>query len=283
MSETSLPSNIDFPSPKFFPVGVAIIETPYEGGSAYLEIVKQDFVSYDRTFPGKGSNHPSKTAFSWFHTGAPTHVGGGILRATCFFARIGKTHKQEFKQSVQFYGVRHRNVKFREQYEKEARVPVRTPFVNSDGTRRMQTNIVTTNVTTSRDIEAFNIVAREPFSELVTCFRHTYFQNFADKTEVAVKQKLQVKDKNDSNWREQIEQAYQRQKHEASTGFTTPQPPSGFLSQIASNYLSETSSPSLTWYNSKIGNDDYIVTPTSVESYFAGHLRKIEWVTTQYL
>jgi hypothetical protein len=147
----------------------------------------------------------------------------------------------------------------------------------------MQTNIQTRNVTTSRKLDAFNIVAREPFSELVTCIRHTYFQNFATKEEVEVKQKLQVKDKNDSNWTEQIEQAYQRQKHEASTGFTTPEPPKGFQSLIASNYLSETSDPSLNWYNSQIGEDDYIVTPTSVESYFAGHLRKIEWVTTKYL
>jgi len=282
MSETSLPENLDLPNAKHFAVGLPITETPFEGGKNYLEIVKQDFVSYDQTFPEGNSNHPTKTDFSWFHTGAHTHIGGGLLRATCFFAKIGSTYKEDFKQSVQFYGVRNRQVEFDEKFETEVRKPVKTS-IQSNGTYISTTNIVTSMVTTSRKIDAFNIVAREPFSELVTCTRHIYFQNFAKKFDVDVKQKLQVKDKNDSNWKEQIKEAYERQKHEASKGFTLPQPPGGFTTQIATNYLSETSTPSLNWYINKIGNDDYIVTPTSVESYFAGHLRKIEWVTTKYL
>lgn len=278
---SSIPEHIDAPSATYFALGVPSYEKPFEGDKV-LQVLKQDFASIDGSFPAYGEAHPDNSSYFLFHRTAEEHLGGGILKTTCFYSYIQNTYKKKIRQSVNFYGVRQREVTFPESYKTIQRISNKTTQV-INGTLFIVPYVQTKEVMKQRDLKAFNIVAREPFSEEVTCTQHVEFYNTAKDSNYEIKERLLVKDKNTSIWRKQIDEAYEEQKHEHSVKIGAyPQAPDSFANSTGTNYLSESSSPTASWYAGKLGNDDYIVQPTNVEPFMAGTLIKVDWITTEY-
>jgi hypothetical protein len=279
----SIPEHIDAPSSSYFAVGVASLEKPFEGDDV-LKVLKQDFASIDGTFPSLGDAHPDKSGFFLFHITPEQNIGGGILKATCFYSSITNSYTKKIRQSVNFYGVRQRSITFSESYKTIKRIQKQnTSTIN--GTTFIIPYIEQKEVMLSRDLKASDIVAREPFSEEVTCTQHIEFYNLAvkDLSSIDLEEKLLIKDTNKSIWRKSIDEAYEAQKHQNSVKIGSyPQAPTAFSDKTGTNYLSETSSPSADWYAGKLGKDGYIVQPTNIEPYYAGKLVKVDWITTAY-
>lgn len=282
IKNTSTPDYIDAPNGTFFMVGVARYEKPFEG-SENLIVLSQDFCSINGSFPTHGSPHPDNAGFFLFHISPENHLGGGLKRATCFYAKIKNGLTKTFKQQVQFAGIRTREVEFTENYqEAERKSKVVQGVIN--GATFSFPYVTTTLVDRTRKLKAFDIVAREPFGQEVTCTKHIEFVNLA-KSQIPsdyLKEKLVIVDKNKSEWGKTIEDAYERLKHPDTTGYTIPPVPDGFTKSVATNYLSETSSPNLSWYVGVVGQPKMVVSPSSVEPFYGGELRKVEWVTTEY-
>lgn len=279
---SATPDHIDAPKATYFKVGVERYERPFRG-SENLVVLAQDFCSVDGTFPKYGENHPNNTSFFLFHISPHSDLGAGLKRATCFFAKIKNGLTETFKQQVQFFGVRMRSVKFQETYLEIKRLSsFRTITVN--GAFGSVPYVKNVKVSKGRTLETFDMIAREPFGQEVSCTKHIEFVNLAQENipDSFIKEKIIVTDKNNAQWKKDIEDAYEKLKHPDTTGYTIPQIPSGFSTKIATNYLSETSSPSLDWYMGKIGQKEMIVSPSVVEPFFGGKLMKIEWVTTEY-
>ena len=282
IKNTSIPDNIDAPNGTFFMVGVARYEKPFEG-SDHLVVLSQDFCSIDGTFPAYGVVHPEVSEYFLFNISPETHLGGGIKRATCYYAKTTKGYQKEFKQQVQFLGIRSREVQFEEKFKVVTRTSSQVTQVIG-GTLFSIPVVKNKTTTNTRKLKAYDIVAREPFGQEVTCVKHIEFVNLA-KDQIPsdyLKERTIPTDKNNSEWGNKIEEAYERLKHPDTEGFTPPPVPEGFMTKVATNYLSESSDPSLAWYVGKVGSDDMVVSPSSVEPFYGGELMKIEWVTTEY-
>ncbi len=277
-----IPDYIDAPSGNYFAVGTPSLERPFEG-SDKLKIIKQDFCSISGDFPAYGEAHPNNSSYSLFYLSPEEHLGGGLLKATAFYCLISGEITKQIRQSVNFYGVRNRQVTFTENYEDTNRS---TRFVEQviNGTLFRYEVVNLQPVTKTRDLKAYEIVAREPFSEECICTQHISFYNTA-KTPIGnieKKEKLLVKDSNNANWVKSVKDSYENQKHERSTGFNNPAIPTQFTQAVGTNYLSETSTPSASWYAGKLGSEGYIVQPTNIEPYFAGALVKVDYITTTF-
>ena len=278
----SIPEHIDAPNSSYFAIGTPSKELPYEGNPV-LRVLKQDFVSIDGTFPNYGDAHPTQGSYNLFHITPEEHIGGGIIKATCFYSLITNTYQKDIRQSVNFYGVRQREITFQESYKELQRTSKqRTSVINN--TLFIIPYVEAKEVIKSRDLKALDIIAREPFSEEVTCTQNVQFFNTAIAgTSYEVHDRLLVKDANTSVWKKGIDEAYESQKHEHSVKIGSyPQAPEQFNSSVGTNYLSESSDPSASWYAGKIGTDGYVVQPTNIEPYYAGKLIKVDWITTDY-
>lgn len=283
IKNSALPDTIDAPSSESFLVGNYTINEPFKGSNC-LQILKQDCCSINGVFPQKGSSHEIKSEFHLFNIGEPNSIGHGMYRATLFYCNIGNVYEEHFKQQVQFYGVRKREITYSEKYETTSRSTTQQTF-NINGTFISYPVVKIKPVVNSRQNKVFDIVARQPFSQEVTCTKHTAFQNtWKDKTIKTnfIKVKEIIEDKNKSVWKKTIEEHYDSNKHPQTIEFTMPSVPQSFEDTIATNYLSETSDPTASWYSSKIGQDGYIVQSSVIEDFIGGGLRKIEWVETQY-
>lgn len=278
-----IPEHIDAPSSSYFSIGVPTLEMPYEGSSV-LQVLKQDFASIDGSFPALGDAHPDQTDFFCFNLSQQEHIGGGIFKCSVLYAKITGTYEKKLRQSVNFYGVRQREVEFTESYKTIERISKQNTFTINN-TLFIVPYVQSKEVIKQRELKALDLVAREPFSEEVTCIQKVAFynKNQPNSEYPETKEKLLVKDTNASFWKKGIEEAYESQKHENSVKIGSfPQAPDAFSEPTGTNYLSETSSPSASWYASKLGEDGYIVQPTNEEPFMAGSLVKLDWIETLY-
>lgn len=283
IKNSALPDTIDAPSSEFFLVGNYKINEPFKGSNC-LQILTQDCCSINGVFPTKGSSHEVKSDFYLFNIGEQNSIGHGMYRATLFYCNITDVYKERFKQQVQFYGIRKREVSYTEKYETTSRSTTQQTF-SINGTFISYPVVKIKPVVNSRQNKVFDIVAREPFSQEVTCTKHSAFQNTWKDPSIKsdfIKQKEIIKDINQSIWKKTIQEHYDSNKHPNTIEFTMPSIPQSFEDTIATNYLSETSTPSAGWYSSQIGKDGYIVQSSVIEDFIGGGLRKIEWVETQY-
>lgn len=277
-----LPEHIDAPNANYFAYGSPVRETPFEGSNELI-ILRQDFCSISGVFPTFGDTHPEQGNFKLIHKTPEEPLGGGLTKANCIYASIGSEITKKIRQSVNFYGVRNRQINYKENYGDTIRSS-RNEQTSIGGTFFSYPVVSVKQITRQRTLEAYDIVAREPFSEECICILHTKFYNTAitPVDDIKIQEKLLVKDTNTSNWKRSIEESYESSKHERSTGFNMPEIPTHFTDSVGTNYLSETSTPSAIWYAGKVGDDDYIVSPTNIEPYYAGTLVKVDWITTQY-
>jgi len=154
----SIPQHIDAPTSSYFAIGTPSKELPYEGDPV-LKVLKQDFVSIDGTFPDYGDNHPSQSGYKLFHITPEEHIGGGIIKATCFYSLITGTYEKKIRQSVNFYGVRQREVTFQEQYKAiERKSGTSSQVIN--GTLFVVPYVQNKEVKKTRDLIATDLVAR---------------------------------------------------------------------------------------------------------------------------
>lgn len=284
ISNSSASDLLDVPSTTFFPIGIPKYDSPFEGNSSALQILKQDFCSINGTFPTGSVAHPTNTGFQLFHVGEHNHVGGGIATATCFYCKIGKIVTTEIKQQVQFAGVRQRKVPFQETYEEVVRT---SKTVNNivNGVL-FSFPIVTQKLEEkNRTLEAYEVIAREPFTEEVKCDKRTVFFNKRTGSipDAYIVEKVIFKDAPKDLWSKTIQETYDKKKHPDSKEFVMPATPNGFTEQLPTHYVSETSTPNYNWYTSNIGQNTMIVEPSVIEPYYAGSLVKIEWIVTKWL
>lgn len=283
LKNSSIPDYVDAPSSDYFLLGNYTIDSPFKGSST-LQILKQDCCSINGTFPSKGSPHEAKNDFKLFNIGEPSSINGGFLRATLYYCSINGTYSENFRQQVQFYGIRKRETTYTEKYETSVRES-RTSRFMSNGTLISYPVVYLRQVMNQRTNKVFDIVAREPFSQEVTCKKITAFHNTWETESINdsyIKEKLQITDGNPSTWKKTIEEHYDSNKHPDSVEFVMPQTPVIFTETLATNYVSETSSPSASWYSGQMGKEGYIVQSSVIEDFLGGGLRKIEWVETKY-
>lgn len=274
----SRPSNIDCPTGDFFPIGIPTLEFPYNGNEN-LQVIKQAFVSYSGQFPSLGQPHPDKSSFELFYRQPEEFITGGLTKCVCCYVNIKGKIETKFWQSVTFYGIRQRKIEFAEDYiEVERQQQTISQVIN--GTLFITPFVKLKEIAKTRNLIARNLIAREPFTEDVICTKVVEFKT--NITDITLQKKLAIKDVSEEEWKRIVEETYEKNKHENSTGFSMPAINSSFTSQIGTSYLSETSTPSAKSYTDKIGKEGFIVQPTSIEPYYGGTLHKIEYVTTEH-
>ena len=86
------------------------------------------------------------------------------------FAHIGGEIKQKIRQSVNFYGVRHREVKYSETYKKVIRVPTNIQLTSASKVTNIRDLIQTKEINVNRDLTAYNIMRENHFRRSVYVF-----------------------------------------------------------------------------------------------------------------
>jgi hypothetical protein len=264
-----------------FKVGDYQLSKPFHGLNV-LQVITQTWGSTSERFPSLGSSHPDRGDFTCFDIGQTTPIGGGVSTCVLMYAKTTGKHEELVRTPVQFAGIRMRKVPFNETYTETATTTT-SKTIEKDGTFVSVPVTRRTEHTRTRQLEANEIVVREPFTQEVYCTRETSFVNLAVAQPTTISP-IQITDSNKTKATDKIDEAYQKKRHPDSTGYTEPSlnyP--AFTERVLTPYYSETSSPSIAWYAGKVGTEGMVVLPTEVTQYIGGQLRQVVNLKTKYL